>query len=1032
MAITFRAWGAFASGTTSASAAAAAGALSTDLHIGFVGNKPYTSTPTATNFTGGSLASAAGGAVGGGNGTGSPRSTAFYKTGASAALNAATTSGSPTMARQCSVYATNGLETPVGSAAGDATVGAAVSISGTQTEGFNNGDLVLFALDSGDDAHTVTSIALSIGGVAQTLTVEAKSSTTSGNDGLAYYGRCVVAGITNGATAWVLTGTSSNTTTAYFSAAVVRVRELGAPPVPNNAAHAQTAGSPTLTQVHNLTVQGATHDQIAGYGAGASANLIPTDAIAGAETSTGWVASNCSAFLDNTNFLEGSASISAAKFALSASLSTPNGTSAAPVAANLTYTARAEIRAATTGLSAKVSILWFDDLGDFFGSSEGTSTALANGVWELRSVTAQAPSGAFYGAVQVTYSSSLTGGTISVDRWGLKEGSTTAWSLPSEGGGLGDVPLSVVSGLVVQNAAHAQTANTVTGMTQLVNITAQNASHAQTAQNVPITKQSALPTASAAHAQTAGNVSLTQVHNLTVQSAAHAQSAGNVAMVYAPNPEWVAGAETYITASGTAVLTVPAAKQAGDLAFLVASTDGGGDPLWSPPAGWTLLGHTAATNMHSYIWTRELDGSETTVSLAHSSSITLVMGIWRHATLGVAGAFGIRSGTNFDITAPDITPTGYKAFLFADRTIDTGGVQPDQINSLTYGTVRYSSVGNPANDAGSAISTVYFVDAPPPRGGANTVTMADSSSNAWGLSVELVPKYGVRIQNAAHAQSAENVSISQQQNITAQNAAHLQTAGSVTLTQVHNLVPANARSLQAAGNVTLTQTHILTVANARSLQTAGNVALIVNLAVQNARSLQTAGSPTLVERLPNVVDLIVPPAVHVQSATTVQLVQVLTLTGVGNAQHAQTATSPVLQHVQFIAQVYGSVHNQKAGNVALVQNSTLQVEDCFHYHEAHPIRLSQFAVAYQFVTPTEPSVVFTDERLISYLRPPGGVTLLLEGGIVTEVQFPTQDQVNAADTAYIGGHQYTVTEEAAQVLRDAGYTANLYETVVEV
>lgn len=818
MAITFRAWGAFASGTTTASAAAAAGALSTDLHIGLVGNKPYTSIPTATNFTGGRISGAAGGAVASGNGTGSPYAAAFYKTGASAALNVAVTSGSPSMGVQCSVYSTTtGLRTPVASAAGDATLGAAVSISGTQTEGFDNGDLVLFAIASGDDAHTVTSIGLTIGGVAQTLTVEAKASTTSGNDGLMYYGRCVVSGITNGATAWVLTGTSSNTTTAYFAGTVVRIREIvNTSLVVQNAAHSQAAGTPTLTEIVNvqLTTQGAAHTQAAG--------------------------------------------------------------------------------------------------------------------------------------------------------------------------------------------------------------------------NVALVQQHNLTVANARGNQAAGNVTLVQQHNLTVQPAAHAQSAGNVAMVYTPNPEWVAGAETYITASGTAVLTVPAAKQAGDLAFLVASTDGNADPLWSPPAGWTLLGHTAATNMHSYIWTRELDGSETTVSLAHSASITLVMGIWRHATLGVAGAFGIRSGTNFDITAPDITPTGYKAFLFADRTIDTGGTQPDQINSLTYGTVRYSSVGNPANDAGSAISTVYFVDAPPPRGGANTVTMADNSSNAWGLSVELVPKYGVRIQNAAHTQSAGNVGLTQQQIITAQAAAHTQAAGNVSLTQVHQLVVANARSNQTVGNVTLTQVHVLTVANARHNQTATSATPVPNLTVQNARSTQSAGSPTLVQRAPDEVDLLPQNARSTQSAQEVVLEQVITMTGIANSSHVQSATSPVLQHVQQIAQVYGSVHNQKAGHVTLVQNSTLQVEGCSHYHQTNEIRLSQFAVAYQFVTPTEPSVVFTDERLISYLRPPGGVTLLLEGGIVTEVQFPTQDQVNAADTAYIGGHQYTVTEEAAQVLRDAGYTANLYETVVEV
>jgi hypothetical protein len=495
------------------------------------------------------------------------------------------------MAVQCSVYSDNGLlAAPVGSAAGDSTLGAAVSISGTQTEGFDNGDLVLFALASGDDAHTVTSIALTIGGVAQTLTIETKASTTSGNDGLMYYGRCVVSGITNGATAWVLTGTSSNTTTAYFSANVVRIREaLSTSLVVQNAAHSQAAGSPTLTQIVNT-------------------GLVPADA-----------------------------------------------------------------------------------------------------------------------------------------------------------------------------------------------------AHTQAAGNVALVQQHTLVVNNARGDQAAGNVTLAQQHNLTVQSAAHSQAAS------------------------------------------------------SP------------------------------------------------------GTF-----------------------------------------------LQYSQL-----------------------------TVADARGN--------------------------------------------QAAGNVSLTQVHNLTVENARGNQAAGNVTLTQVHNLTPAGAAHSQTATSPTLVRNitLVVQNAQSTQTAdGNLALFQQSPG--SLTVPSTRHTQSATSPTLEQVITMTGVNNARHTLTSTVPTLQRVDQIAQVYGAVHNQKAGHVTLVQNSTLQVGGCRHYHEAHPIRLSQFAVAYLFVTPTVPSVVFTEERLVSYLRPPGGVTLLLEGGVVTEVQFPTQDQVSAADVAYIGGHQYTVTEQEAQVLRDAGYTANLYATVVEV
>jgi hypothetical protein len=46
---------------------------------------------------------------------------------------------------------------------------------------------------------------------------------------------------------------------------------------------------------------------------------------------------------------------------------------------------------------------------------------------------------------------------------------------------------------------------------------------------------------------------------------------------------------------------------------------------------------------------------------------------------------------------------------------------------------------------------------------------------------------------------------------------------------------------------------------------------------------------------------------------------------------------------------------------------------------------------------------------------------LVNGTTVTEVQTPYQDDMDNADAAYLGGHEYILTDAEAQILIDAGY-----------
>ena len=54
-----------------------------------------------------------------------------------------------------------------------------------------------------------------------------------------------------------------------------------------------------------------------------------------------------------------------------------------------------------------------------------------------------------------------------------------------------------------------------------------------------------------------------------------------------------------------------------------------------------------------------------------------------------------------------------------------------------------------------------------------------------------------------------------------------------------------------------------------------------------------------------------------------------------------------------------------------------------------------------------------------------GVSVLETGGVYATVPFPTTDQINAADTVYLGGHIYDISSDEAAALTAAGYGDNI-------
>ena len=59
-------------------------------------------------------------------------------------------------------------------------------------------------------------------------------------------------------------------------------------------------------------------------------------------------------------------------------------------------------------------------------------------------------------------------------------------------------------------------------------------------------------------------------------------------------------------------------------------------------------------------------------------------------------------------------------------------------------------------------------------------------------------------------------------------------------------------------------------------------------------------------------------------------------------------------------------------------------------------------------------------RLFERYKLDRGVSVLIERGVVRLARYPSLDEILAADKHYLGGYVHTITDEEADVLRDAG------------
>lgn len=79
-------------------------------------------------------------------------------------------------------------------------------------------------------------------------------------------------------------------------------------------------------------------------------------------------------------------------------------------------------------------------------------------------------------------------------------------------------------------------------------------------------------------------------------------------------------------------------------------------------------------------------------------------------------------------------------------------------------------------------------------------------------------------------------------------------------------------------------------------------------------------------------------------------------------------------------------------------------------------------MAYRFTTPTISEGPAGEGRLFERFRLTRGVTVLKIDGVYYELRYPSSEEVEAAEEAYIGGYSYEVNATEKAALEAAGYT----------
>ena len=92
----------------------------------------------------------------------------------------------------------------------------------------------------------------------------------------------------------------------------------------------------------------------------------------------------------------------------------------------------------------------------------------------------------------------------------------------------------------------------------------------------------------------------------------------------------------------------------------------------------------------------------------------------------------------------------------------------------------------------------------------------------------------------------------------------------------------------------------------------------------------------------------------------------------------------------------------------------------------HVLSDNRVDMTYRFITPSVEEAPAGTDRLFFRYRISRGISVLKYGTSYIQKRWPTQNEVDDADVAYIGGHEYDISLEEADSLVAAGYRSNVF------
>lgn len=510
----------------------------------------------------------------------------------------------------------------------------------------------------------------------------------------------------------------------------------------------------------------------------------------------------------------------------------------------------------------------------------------------------------------------------------------------------------------------------------------------------------------ATHGHAADNLVLTQVHNLAMQDATHAQAADVVTL---NSPSLVQN----VSAQSLTPAVAPAFASAPKIGNLIAvAITGTGDPTTYTVSDnssntWTSQGTAQGSGISKKVFTTVISATSSNfiiTAVTGSAGATPALMIAQEVagvdaaildgsvvtntatassiTLGVTSSFAKSLILEFASLKSSSSTTGYAT------AADTMVQGPKVLYSTTIASTLHSkllisagTITGTFSDAGSVSQAQVAIGFALKASGAVSVltvndgTHAQSSDNLaltqnqflalqdalhghLASGIALTQQQYLALNDALHGHSADNVALIQQQFLALADATHGQLAGTLGLTQQQILALSDAIHGHAADGVALTQQQFLTMADAvhghladaLTLSVATNIVLndIVHGHLGDNLTLTQAQFLILSDALHGHVadnlaltqanNLALSDMLHGQIVDALALTQVHSIT-VGDATHGQVADNVTLTQAQFLV-LSDILHAHLADSITLTGGGILTIADAFHGHLADNVVLT--------------------------------------------------------------------------------------------